>query len=70
MDLLFGSRLPLVLVNYQQTDKKTDKQIDDLVTPIPIIRTFPYFSNILTIRLKIIFLLHKKLNNLKTLQPT
>ena len=29
MDLLFGSRLPLVLVNYQQTDKKTDKQIDD-----------------------------------------
>ena len=29
IDLLFGSRLPLVLVNYQQTDKKTDKQIDD-----------------------------------------
>ena len=54
IDLLFGSRLPLVLVNYQQTDKKTDKQIDDLVTPIPIIRTFPYFSNILTIRLNII----------------
>ena len=43
MDLLFGSRLPLVLVNYQQTDKKTDKQIDDLVTAEYSYSYYTYF---------------------------